>query len=169
LVPTPEAPKKLNADSRGSAGARRGGIVNTAIALAAAAAVGLVALYPARLLQVFPRYGFVVHHLPGRELDGPDPIYFHFGYRSPADVNTAAIRRGGELIPNEAVFYFRTGVANGTSENVMLAARLFFLPAVQSRTPTFADWALSYRARPSSGMAREVYPLDPDLRLARLR
>jgi hypothetical protein len=158
----------LNANSRGFAGARRRGIVNTAVALAAAGAVVLVALYPARLLQVFPRYGFVVRHLPGRELDGPDPIYFHFAYRSPADVDTAAIRRGGELVPNDAVFYFRTGVANRTSENVMLAARLFFLPAVQSRTPTLADWVLSYRARPSSGVAQEVYSLNPDLHLAQL-
>jgi hypothetical protein len=143
--------------------------VNAAIALAAAGVVGLLALHPARLLQVFPRYGFVVHHLPGRELDGPDPIYFHFGYRSPADVDTAAIRRGGELIPDDGVYYFRTGVADRTSANVMLVARLFFLPAVQSRTPTLANWVLSYRARGSSGAAQELYTLGPDLRLERLR
>jgi hypothetical protein len=100
--------------------------VNVAIALAAAGAVALLALHPAPLLQVFPRYGFVARHMPDRQFDGPDPIYFHFGYRSPAKIDTAAIRRGGELIPDDGVYYFRTGVADQTSENLMLAARLFF-------------------------------------------
>jgi hypothetical protein len=159
----------LNSDSRGSAGARRGGIVNVAIALAAAGAVALLALHPAPLLQVFPRYGFVARHMPDRQFDGPDPIYFHFGYRSPAKIDTAAIRRGGELIPDDGVYYFRTGVADQTSENLMLAARLFFLPAVQARTPTPADWVLSDRASRPTGVEREVYRLNPDLRLTRLR
>jgi hypothetical protein len=143
--------------------------MNAAIALVAAAAVGLLALHPARLLQVFPRYGVVAQHLPGRQLDGPDPIYFHFGYRSPAEINTAAIRRGGELIPDDGVYYVSTGVADRTSENVMLAARLFFLPAVQSRTPALADWVLSYRTHSSIGAVGKVHTLDPDLRLSRLR
>ena len=84
-------------------------------------------------------------------------------------IDTAAIRRGGELIPDEGIYYFRTGVADQTSENIMLAARLFFLPAVQTQRPRLADWVLSYRALRSTGVARDVYRLSPDLRLARLR
>jgi hypothetical protein len=145
--------------------------VEIGIALAGAAAVALLALYPARLLQYFPAYHDVTRHLPGRELEGPDPIYKRAGYPRPTKVDTGAIRRGGELIPDGAVYYFQSAVStqsvDRTSEDTMLAARLFFLPAVRSQKPNLADWILSYRVRPSSSMSRYVYTLDRDLHLTR--
>jgi hypothetical protein len=102
--------------------------------------------------------------LPGRELDGPDPIY-----SQRAKVDTAAIRRAGELIPDNAVYYFTTASSNPTSDNVVLAARLFFLPAVQSQNPKLAGWILAYRVRRPSSVSRHVYTLDRDLRLIRVR
>jgi hypothetical protein len=137
-----------------------------AIGVVAAAVVAAIALHPEPLLRVFPRYGPVVHHLPGRGVDTGDPIYFHVGYERSAHVHTSAIRRAGTLIPNEAVYYVRGPSSDPTSDNIMLAAQLFFLPAVRSRTPQAAGWILSYRSRASKARSRHAYELDPDLRLA---
>jgi hypothetical protein len=139
------------------------------IGVFAAAAVAAMALRPGPLLRVFPRYAPVVHHMPGRGLDTGDPIYFHVGYQRPAHVNTSAIRRAGTLIPNNGVYYVRGPSSDPAAHNIMLAAQLFFLPAVQSRKPQAADWILSYRSRASKARSRHVYELDPDLRLTEVR
>jgi hypothetical protein len=139
------------------------------IGLVAAAAVAVIALRPGPLLRVFPRYAPVVQHLPGRRLDTGDPIYFHLGYRHPARVDTSAIRRAGKLVPNNAVYYVRRPASDPTSDDIVLAAQLFFLPAVQSRRPQAANWILSYRSRASKAPSRHVYELDPDLRLTEAR
>ena len=138
------------------------------IGLAAALAVALIAFHPAALLNRFPRYATVVGHLPGRGQDGADPVYTHVGYRRRAHVNTAAIRRAGALIPNHAIYYVSTGVVDHSSENVPLAARLFFLPAVPAQRQQDAQWILSYRMR-TRPPSRRVYHLDSDLQLFRVR
>ena len=139
-----------------------------AVALAVALAVVLIAFRPAALLRVFPTYEPVVGHLPGRGQDGPDPVYTHVGYKRRAHVDTAAIRRAGAIIPNHAIYFVSTGVNNLASENVPLAARLFFLPAVPAQRQQDARWVLSYRVR-TPPPARRVYHLDPDLQLSRMR
>jgi hypothetical protein len=139
------------------------------IGVAAAAAVVAMALRPEPLLRLFPRYGAVVHHLPGDRLDTGDPIYFHAGYRRPARVDTSAIRRAGTLVPDNAIYAVRGPAYGQTGGNIMLAARLFFLPAVQTRRPEAANWILSYRSRPSKAPSRHVYELDPDLTLTHVR
>lgn len=138
-------------------------------AVVAAAAVAAVAVRPGPLLRVFPRYSPVVQHLPGRQLDAGDPFYFHFGYKRPARVDTSAIRRAGRLIPNGAVYYVRGPASDPTADDVAAAAQLFFLPAVQSRTPQAANWVLSYRSRTPKPPVRHVYELDRDLRLTQVR
>jgi hypothetical protein len=139
------------------------------IALAAAAAVAVIALRPGPLLRLFPRYTFVIDHLPGRRLDTADPIYFHAGYQRPARVDTSGIRRAGELIPNNAVYFVRRPASDPTSHDIISAAQLFFVPAVQSRRPHGADWILVYRFRASKAPSRHVYELGPDLRLTEVR
>jgi hypothetical protein len=139
------------------------------IGVAAAAAVATIALRPEPLLRVFPRYAPVVHHLPGDRLDTGDPIYFHVGSQRPARVDTSAIRRAGKLVPDNAIYDVRGPASDPTSGNIMLAARLFFLPAVQSRRPRAANWILSYRSRASKAPSRHVYELDPDLTMTHVR
>lgn len=139
------------------------------IGIAAAAVVVAIAVRPGPLLRVFPRYSPVVHHLPGRSLDRGDPIYFHIGYRRPARVNTSAIRRAGTIVPNRAVYYVRGPASDPMTGDIAAAAQLFFLPAVQSRTPQAANWMLFYRSRTPKPPVRHVYELDRDLRLARVR
>jgi hypothetical protein len=143
-----------------------------AIGVAAGAAVASIALVPrasSPLLRVFPRYSPAVHHLPGRSLDAGDPIYFHVGYQRAARVDTAAIRRAGELVPNDAIYYVRTPASDPTRGDIVLAAQLFLLPAVQSKNPSAAGWILSYRSPAPTARARQVYELGPDLRLTEVR
>ena len=139
------------------------------LAVAAAMAVVAVALKPGPILRVFPRYTPVVDHLPGRRLDTSDPIYFHFSSERAASVNTAAIRRAGELVPDDAIFYVQAPSSDPTSDDVMLAAQLFLLPAIQSRRSDAASWVLSYRAPASTEPSGRVYELDGDLRLTKVR
>lgn len=139
-----------------------------ALAVAAGVATTGLAAWPDPLVRLFPRYGVVADHLPGGRLDSGDPIYFHVGYERPARVNTAAIRRAATLVPDDAVYYFR-GSSGPTSENLMLAARLFFLPAVQSQRSEPATWILSYRDSRPPARWRRRYELDRDLRLTEVR
>jgi len=140
------------------------------IGLTAAAAVAVMALRPGPLLRVFPRYALVVHHLPGHHLDTGDPIYVHIGHQHPARVDTSAIRRAGKLVANNAVYYVQRPASDPTSGNIILAAQLFFLPAVQSRRPQAANWILAYRSsRASKAPSRHVSELDPELTLTQVR
>ena len=158
-----DCPRRIHVRSLGTVGGQ------LRVALAAAGVVCLLALHPGHLLEVFPRYTFVYQHLPGRAYDGPDPIWRHVGFRTPPHVNTPAIRQGGKIVPDDAVYYVKTAVSNRTSENIPVAAQLFFLPAVRSQRPQVADWILSYRVRRPSGVLRREYILDRDLRLTRVR
>jgi hypothetical protein len=97
------------------------------------------------ILRVFPRYAPVTDHLPGR-LDTGDPIYFHATSERAASLNTAAIRRAGELVPDDAIFYVRAPSSDPRSDDVMLAAQLFLLPAIRTRRPDAAAWIVAYRA-----------------------
>ena len=140
------------------------------LAVGAAVTVAAVALEPpGLLLRVFPGYAPVVEHLPGRRLDTGDPIYFHFGSNHAASVNTGAIRRAGELVPDDAIFYVRAPSSDPRSDDVILAARLFLLPAIQSRSPEAADWIISFRAPVPTRSSGRVYEFDDDLRLAKVR
>jgi hypothetical protein len=139
------------------------------LAVGGATAVAVVAVKPGPLLRVFPRYAPVTDHLPGRRLDTSDPIYFHVSSERPASVNTAAIRRAGELVPDDAIFYVRAPSSAPSSDEVMLAAQLFLLPAIQSRRPDAAGWILSYRAPLPAEPSGRVYELDGDLHLTKVR
>jgi len=144
------------------------------IGIAVAAFAGVVLLGfssgPSSLLvRTFPRYGPVVDHLPGSRLDPGDPIYVHSSSRRPARIDTGAIRRAGELVPNDAVYFVDAPSSGTASDDVALAAQLFLLPAVRSTSAGAAGWILSYRSRARHRPAAATYVLSPDLRLAEVR
>ena len=92
-----------------------------------------------------------------------------FGSNRAASVNTGAIRRAGELVPDDVIFHVRAPPSDPRSDNVILAARLFLLPAIQSRSPDAADWILSFQAPVPTRSSGRVYEFDDDLRLAKVR
>ena len=132
------------------------------------AAVVVVAVHPGPLLSLFPRLVFVVDHLPSRTLDRGDPNYFHAGSRKAAIVNTAAIRRAGELVPDAAVYYIRRPASDPSGFDVSLAAQLFLLPAVQSRSQEDAAWILSYRLPGTRDPGQHAVVLAADLELTQV-
>src|SRR6266571_8007194 len=147
----------------------RGGIVIGAAAVAAVVSLALVSRASSVLLHVFPRYRPVITHLPGRRLDSGDPIYFHFGLRRSAHVDTPAIRRAGEIVPDNVIYYVRAPASDPTRGDILLAAQLFLLPAVQSKVPRAADWILSYRSPPPTKRPRHVYELGAGVLLTQVR
>jgi hypothetical protein len=124
-----------------------------------------------RILSKVPSYAPIIERLPGYSPQTGDPIYFHFRERHPAHVDTAAIRRAGRLVPDDATYFVQAATSGADASNVVLAARLFLLPAVPTRRAAMADWILSYRS-PSLPRGLKVarsYRLDHDLRLVKLR
>lgn len=124
-----------------------------------------------RVLSKVPAYAPIIERLPGNSPQTGDPIYFHFGERHPAYVDTAAIRRAGRLIPDDATYFVQAAASDANAGGVVLAARLFLLPAAPTRRASTADWILSYRS-PSLPRGLKVarsYRLDHDLRLVQLR
>jgi len=124
-----------------------------------------------RVLSQVPAYAPIIERLPGYSPQSGDPIYFHFRERHPAHVDTAAIRRAGRLVPNDATYFVQAPPSDANTAGVVLAARLFLLPAAPTRRATTADWILSY-GTPSLPRGLKVarsYRLDDDLRLVKLR
>jgi hypothetical protein len=90
------------------------------------------------VLAVAPRSP--IARLANYDSDGPDPLY-------DADVDGAAIRRAGELIPEDATYYIHTAPSDPLLiGNLKAAGQLFFAPALPVRDAARADWIVSYRA-----------------------
>ncbi len=125
-----------------SAAARVAGIALVAVALALTVTVDAVE----RLVLRFPGYGVVLQRLPGRGIDTSDPVYVHFGRQGTVRIDTTAIRRAGELVPDDAVFYIEVLESDPGADDVRLAAKLFLLPALPAQRPDTASWILTYRS-----------------------
>jgi hypothetical protein len=124
-----------------------------------------------RVRSAVPEYAPIINRLPGYQPQTGDPIYVHFSSLTPAHVDTAAIRRAARLVPDDATFFVQGPRSNPSTDDVVLAARLYFLPAVLSTRAQKAGWILSYRARaiPSGLRSIKSYPLDSDLLLVKVR
>ena len=124
-----------------------------------------------RVRSAVPEYAPIINRLPGYQPQTGDPIYFHFSSLAPAHVDTAAIRRAARLVPDDATFFVQGPKSNPSTDDVVLAARLFFLPAVLSARAGTAGWILSYRSRSIPRGLRSIksYRLDRDLLLVNVR
>jgi hypothetical protein len=80
--------------------------------------------------------------------DGRDPLW-------DTPVDGAAMRRAGELLPDDARYLLWAPAAPPLLQgNLKAAGQLFLAPALPVQDPAAARWVLSYRASPS---------LPPDL------
>jgi hypothetical protein len=124
-----------------------------------------------QVLSALPWYAPIIERLPGYGPQEGDPIYLHAGSRVPAHVDTAAMRRAGRLVPDEATYFVQAPRSNPTALEIVRAARLFFMPAPPSRRAATADWILSYRSRslPKGLRAARIYRLNDDLLLVELQ
>jgi hypothetical protein len=124
-----------------------------------------------RFRSAVPEYAPIINRLPGYRPQTGDPIYFHFASREPTQVDTAAIRRAARLVPDDATYFVQAPESSPSKDDVVLAARLFFLPAVLSLRADRVGWVLSYRSTSIPGGLRAItsYRLDQDLRLVRVR
>jgi hypothetical protein len=105
-----------------------------AIALLVLGAIALVAAAPV------PRFHDLFRQVVRPHAETPDPLYS-------APVDGRALRRAGDLLPDDATYYLQIGRLPGLLPfNVRGAANLFFTPAVQVRDASQAGWVLSYRA-----------------------
>jgi hypothetical protein len=124
--------------------------------------VALVAL--AAFLVPSPA-GSPLGRLAGVDADGPDP-------RWDTPVNGAAVRRAGELLPDDArYFIWAPGATPLLQGNLKAAAQLMVAPAVPVQDPRAAQWVLSYRASPAlpPGVgASEISRLDQGIFLVRV-
>jgi hypothetical protein len=129
--------------------------------LAACALVTLgLALAPGRL-------GAPVRRLANYRADTRDPIYN-------AQIDAAAIRRAGALIPNSRseTYYIYTRPEPQLGHDLIGAGLLFFLPALAVPHPQDARWILSYEAPslvPKGVRVGRSYRLGPMIFLVRLR
>ncbi len=99
-------------------------------------------------LAAAPALDGPISRLANYESDGPDPIWDVPG------IDSAALRRAGELLPDDARYFLFTPPAGQDAPyestlragNVLAGAFLFLAPAAQVRLPADADWVLSYQA-----------------------
>jgi hypothetical protein len=129
-----------------------------AIALAIGAGVLVMALAPVPKL-----HGLYVR-LVSAQADNPDP---HYG----TDIDAAAMRRAGEMLPDDATVFVHTGNDPTLRFNVLAGVRLFFTPAAVTDGPGNAEWVFSYaapRPLPAGVHARRVVKLGDGILLVRL-
>jgi hypothetical protein len=124
-----------------------------------------------RVRSAVPEYGPIIARLPGYQPQTGDPIYFHFSSRAPTHVDTAAIRRAAQLVPDDATYAVQAPESSPSTHDVILAAQLFFLPAVLSLRADTVGWILSYRSTsiPHGLRSTTSYRLDKDLLLVKVR
>jgi hypothetical protein len=87
------------------------------------------------------------------DADGPDPLW-------DTPVDGAAVRRAGELLPDDARYVVWAPEASASPllrGNLKAATQLLLAPALPVQDPAAAEWVLSYRASPT---------LPPGLRTA---
>jgi hypothetical protein len=127
--------------------------------------------FSSRVRSAVPEYGPIIDRLPGYQPQTGDPIYFHSSSHAPAHVDTAAIRRAAGLVPDDATYFVQGPKSSPSTSDVVLTARLFFLPAVLSLRADTVGWVLSYRSTsiPRGLRPTTVYRLDEDLVLVRVR
>jgi hypothetical protein len=123
------------------------------------------------LRSAVPEYAPIINRLPGYRPQTGDPINFHFSSRAPTQVDSAAIRRAARLVPDDATYFVQAPESSPSKEDVVLAARLFFLPAVLSFRADRVGWVLSYRSTSIPRGLRPItsYRLDEDLLLVRVQ
>ena len=96
---------------------------------------------------------------------GPDPLW-------DADVDGAAIRRAGRLLPDDTTYYVHASRADPVLfGNLKAAGQLFLFPALPVRGVEQARWVLSYRAArllPTGVRARRVFRLGDRIFLVRV-
>jgi hypothetical protein len=116
------------------------------------------------VLSRVPEYGPVLRLLPRYEGQSGDPDLRHL--RTTVDVD--AIRRAGELAPDDAPYYVQA--REPLLEDIRRVARLYFLPSVEVRRATDAEWILVFRSgAPPRVQALESIALSGDVSLLRVR
>ena len=126
----------------------------------------LVLAAAAVLLAVVPGLNTPVSRLAAYDGDGREPLY-------DADVDAAAIRRAGELLPADATYALYAPDARPLlAGNLKAAAQLFLAPALPLHDPRQAEWVLSYGAEtplPPGLRALRVHRLAPEIALVQVR
>jgi hypothetical protein len=129
------------------------------------APAGAAALATAVAIILPGPLGEPVRKLAKTDGDGPRPRYS-------AEVDDAAIRRAGRLLPNDTTYFlWTTGASPLLQGNLKAATELYLGPALPVQSPRGAGWVLSYGARtelPPGAQAAARYRLGPRIVLARL-
>jgi len=129
-----------------------------AVALAVGAGVLVMAAAPV------PKLHGLYTRLVSPHADRPDP---HYG----TAIDAAAMRRAGDVLPDDATVFVYTPNDPAFRHNVMAGVRLFFTPAAVTDQARDAKWVFSYdtpQPVPPGVRAREVVPLADQVRLARI-
>jgi len=99
------------------------------------------------------------------DADAPDPLW-------DTPVDGAAVRRAGELLPDDARYLlWAPGASPLLQGNLKAATQLMLAPALPVQDPAAAQWVLSYRASPAlpPGLrAGEPLSVGPGVFLVRL-
>jgi hypothetical protein len=128
----------------------------------------LVLAVSTALLAVVPGLNAPVSWLAAYDGDGREPLY-------DADLDAAAIRRAGELVPDDATYFIQAPREDPLFRgNLKAAAQLFLEPALLVHDPEDAEWVLSYRTRggpllPGSLRPVSTQRLAPSFLLVRVR
>lgn len=126
--------------------------------LTAAALVAGTGLLPGRLSSP-------VQRLVNVDADTASPIY-------DIPVDDAAMRRAGEIVPDDAFFYFSWPSDEPQYEHDLNGAtHLYFSPAIPVRDPARAEWFLGYLVPPAVPEGRRVvkrFRLGKDVELVRV-
>jgi hypothetical protein len=125
----------------------------------------LVLVAAALVLALVPWLRTPFAQLAAYDGDGPDP-------RFDADVDGAALRRAGEVVPEgDTYFLFMPGATPLLAGNVKAAAQLFLLPALPVTDPRRARWVLRYGGGglPPGLTAGAATELAPGVALVRVR
>jgi hypothetical protein len=120
----------------------------------------------ATLLALVPGLNTPVSRLAAYDGDGREPLY-------DANLDGAAIRRAGELLPDGTTYALYAPDARPLlAGNLKAAAQLFLAPALPLHDPRRAEWVLSYgtgRLLPPGLRPLRVHRLGPGVALVRVR
>jgi hypothetical protein len=126
----------------------------------------LVLAVAAVLLALVPGLNTPVSRLAAYDGDGREPLY-------DANLDAAAIRRAGELLPDDTTYaVYAPGARPLLAGNLKAAAQLFLAPALPLHDPLQAEWVLSYGAGgvvPPGLRPLRVHRLGPGVALVQVR
>jgi hypothetical protein len=117
------------------------------------------------VLALVPGLRTPVAQLAAYDGDGPDPRY-------DADVDGAALRRAGEVVPDGDTYFLSTpGASPLLAGNLKAAAQLFLSPALPVTDPRRARWVLRYGGSglPAGVTAVTGTELAPGIAIVRVR